>query len=100
MVALDVIVLVASSLCLESSAPGLDQASGFPPGPFFSECCSGLATSLPMEDVFRKTIRKVSGPQTSESGLFFWTCYKYCLWSRAASLIGLGLNFASGGSLR
>lgn len=71
MVAPDVIALLASSLCLESAVPGLGQATGFSSGLFFSEYCSGLATAL--------LIRKVSGPQTSESGLFFCTYYNHYL---------------------
>lgn len=77
MVAPNVIVLVVSSLCLESAAPGLGQVAGFPPGLFF---CFFFFFSLRillwashsflhMKKVF--TIRKVSGLQTSESGLFF-----------------------------
>lgn len=40
----ELIILVASLLCLESSAPGLVQAARFPLSLFFLDCCPGPAT--------------------------------------------------------
>lgn len=101
MVAPDVIVLVVSSLCLESAASGLGQVAGFPPGLFFFLRILLWASHsfLPMKKVF--TIRKVSGLQTSESGLFFVpTAITVCEVEMPLCLIDLGLKFASAECLR
>lgn len=70
MVAPDVIFLVASSMCLESSVQGLSRLLGlfFLLFCFFSGYCPGPATPLPVRR--SSPLGRSLDPQISESGLF------------------------------
>lgn len=99
MVTPDVIVLIASSVYLESSVQGLIQAAGFSPSLFYSECRCGPASHLQVGNVL--TIRKVSGYKPpNQADLFGPNGIATCEVGMPLHLRLLGLNLASHGSLR
>lgn len=94
MVTPDVIVLIASSVYLESSVKGLVQAAWFSPSLFYSECCCGPASPLPVGNVL--TIRKVSGYKPlNQANLFGPTGIATCEVGMPLHLRLLGPNLLS-----